>query len=519
MDQLTSTSRLDTISIAHISVSDTEAQNARRKRFDKGALAELAESVRAHGILQPIIVRERVDPRAASPYELVAGERRFLAAQLAELEKIPAVVRNLDNEQVIEIQLIENLQRADVHPMEEAEGYQQLMKVHGHPIEELHTRIGKSRSYVYSRLKLLALCKKGREAFYAGKISASIALYIARIPTENLQGEAVKELVDRADRFGMTARDASDWIQRRYMLRLAEASFPTEDAQLAGAGPCSACPKRTGNQPELFGDVASADVCTDLPCFQAKTRAYGQRQIQAARDAGKPVLTGKDAVKVVGGKREVREHSSLNDGYLLVGSSRWVGGRSQKVTAAKGVEVTLLQDPDTGVAHKVIRAKDAKKSKRNEPTSTSSPVNHAHEKQKREEAFRLALFKLVQPLAPIQAPTKLEIAKLLVLEIDYDHNEVLSELWQPGVSASKRRPLEDLLRKMTEAQLDRAITDMLLLKETEVISWGPDKGKKPERLLAIAEQKDVNVKALRSELEPKKQKPASKSKVQKKKAA
>lgn len=125
---------------------------------------------------------------------------------------------------MIEVQLIDNLQRADVHPMEEAESYQQLMQQHGHPIEELHAKVGKSRSYVYGRLKLLALCKKAREAFYAGELSASIALLIARIPAEKMQQEAAEFVV--LD--NMTHREASDWIQSEFMLRLKDApSRPT----------------------------------------------------------------------------------------------------------------------------------------------------------------------------------------------------------------------------------------------------------------------------------------------------
>jgi len=512
MQEQTIPTRLESIAIAQIGVSDTEAQKARRKRFDKAAMAELAESVRTHGVLQPIIVRDLKALRGPR-FELVAGERRYLAAKAASLEEIPAVVRDLTDEQVIEVQLIENLQRADVHPMQEAEGYHELVHKHGHPIEEIYTKVGKSRSYVYGRMKLLALSSNGRAAFYEGKISASIALCLARIPVEKLQDEALQGLLKSEWNY----RNAAEWIQDKFMLRLAGAPFPVDDADLAGAGPCGTCPKRTGNQPELFGDVKSADICTDPVCFQAKIRAHGSRQLQKAMDAGQPVLTGKDAVKVVGGKHEVQEYTHLS-GYLLVGAERWNGNKREKIKAAKGAEITLLQDPVTGEVHRLIRSKDAEKTKR--AAAAPKPVNTAHEKEKREEAFRLALFKLVQPLAPIQAPTKREIAAMILQDAEYDHEEVLTELWQPGVAASKLRPLEMLFDRMSDSQLDRAITDLLLVKDLKVVTWGPDKGKKPERLLAIAAAKEIDVKALRRELEPKKQskKPTSTA-AKKRKAA
>jgi ParB/RepB/Spo0J family partition protein len=280
--------RLTTLPLDRIELSRTAAQVARRKRFDAAALSDLADSMRQYGVLQPIICRS-----TATDYELVAGERRYLAAKQAGLAQIPAVVRSLSDAAVIEVQLIENLQRADVHPMEEAEGYQQLMKQHGHPIEELHTKVGKSRSYVYGRLKLLDLCKQARNAFYDGKLSASISLLVARIPGEALQKQALDRVLGGHFRQPMSYRDASDWIQHELMLRLKDAPFPTDDVLLDDqAGPCTTCPKRTGNQPELFGDIQGADVCTDPACHKGKLVAWGERLLEAAEGRGQKVIAG-----------------------------------------------------------------------------------------------------------------------------------------------------------------------------------------------------------------------------------
>src|SRR5689334_19780351 len=165
------------IALAAITASKTNP----RKRFDQAALDELADSIKRHDVLQPILLRPNGGP---DTYELVAGERRFRAAKAAGLVDIPATVRVLSDAEVLEIQVVENLQRSDLHELEEAEGYEQLLKC-SHPngerytVDEIAAKVGKSRSYVFARLKLCALCPEARKAFYAGELDASRALLIA----------------------------------------------------------------------------------------------------------------------------------------------------------------------------------------------------------------------------------------------------------------------------------------------------------------------------------------------------
>lgn len=135
-----------------------------RKHFDAAALKELAESIAKHGVLQAILVRPN---GADGKFELVAGERRWRAAKLAQLDRIPVTVRELSDTEALELQVVENLQRTDLHPLEEAEGYESLMKCQHadgrtYTADEIAAKVGKSRSYVYSRLKYTALCKEAR---------------------------------------------------------------------------------------------------------------------------------------------------------------------------------------------------------------------------------------------------------------------------------------------------------------------------------------------------------------------
>lgn len=156
-----------------------------RRHFDEGQLLELADSIRAHGVLQPVLVRAK-----GRGYELVCGERRWRASTLAGRTEIPAIVRELKDEEVLEIQLVENLARADLHPLEEAQGYEQLHTRHGYSVETIAAKLGRSRKYVYDRIKLLALTEDAKKHFLAGRLTAGHAILLARLD-EKAQEEAL----------------------------------------------------------------------------------------------------------------------------------------------------------------------------------------------------------------------------------------------------------------------------------------------------------------------------------------
>lgn len=147
-----------------------------RKRFDPVKLAELAESIRGKGLISPVTARPRGDR-----YELVVGARRFRASKLAGATTILARVRDYTDREVCEVQLEENGQRDDVHPLEEADAYAHLQR-QGAPLEELAARTGKSVGYVRQRLQYCALGADAREAFLDGKLTPATALLVARIP-------------------------------------------------------------------------------------------------------------------------------------------------------------------------------------------------------------------------------------------------------------------------------------------------------------------------------------------------
>ncbi|MGI9391422.1 MAG: ParB/RepB/Spo0J family partition protein, partial [Boseongicola sp.] len=147
--------------------------NQPRRSFAEEALKDLAASIRQKGIIQPLILRR--NPNDADGYEIVAGERRWRAAQRAKLHKVPAIVRDLDDTEVLEIAIIENIQRADLNVAEEAAGYRQLMDRFGHTQEKLAEALGKSRSHIANLLRLLNLPDAVLDMLRAGKLSAGHA--------------------------------------------------------------------------------------------------------------------------------------------------------------------------------------------------------------------------------------------------------------------------------------------------------------------------------------------------------
>ena len=165
--------------------------NQPRHRFDEEELQALADSISEHGILQPLAVRKM----EGGFYQIIAGERRWRAARLAGLQEVPVVVVEADDKTVMELALIENLQRQDLNPMEEAEGYRVLTEEYGLTQEEAAARVGKSRPAVANALRLLALPDEVRELVEKGELSAGHARAILSLPTKTKQKTAAQRIL------------------------------------------------------------------------------------------------------------------------------------------------------------------------------------------------------------------------------------------------------------------------------------------------------------------------------------
>jgi ParB family chromosome partitioning protein len=278
-----------------------ESKTNPRRQFDERKLAELADNIRQYGVLQPVLVRP-LPGGEQDFYELVAGARRYRASKLAGRETIPASIREFTDAECLELQLIENLQRADVHELDEARGYAALMQLQPetYTVETIAEKIGRSEKYVYARLRLTQLLGEVQQAFYVGKLTVAHAFEIARLqpsdqrralqecfPTRRTAAAIAKDQKAEA----VTVRELRGWIEREIHLDLTNAPFdPQDESLLPSAGNCARCPKRTGNNPLLFPEVRQKSICTDRACYRAKLEALVQLRVKPLEAAGEKPL-------------------------------------------------------------------------------------------------------------------------------------------------------------------------------------------------------------------------------------
>ncbi len=194
-----------------------------RARLDDESLAELAASIKEHGLLQPLIVT-RARPTDRAPYQLIAGERRWRAAQLAGLTVVPAVLKEATPQQLLELALVENIQRADLNPLEEAEAYHALMEDFNLSQQEVADRVGKSRAAVANTVRLLRLPDRVKALLAEGTLSEGHARALLALPDDKSMLAAADQIVAR----DLTVRQAEELVRR--LLAAATATTPETEA-------------------------------------------------------------------------------------------------------------------------------------------------------------------------------------------------------------------------------------------------------------------------------------------------
>lgn len=339
-----------------------------RCHFDKGDLLDLAASIRAKGVLQPILVRpwpaDRPQPSTGADYdetavyELIAGERRWRAAAQAGLATIPAIVKDLSDREVLEVQVIENDQRADVLPSERAAGYARLIEA-GATIEELAKQIGKSVSTIRNILLLARLPESVRAALDTGIIPRSTAELIARVPGEQAREQAGREILAgrswEKDADGkaipFTYRLAKDHIEINFQKELKGAPFSQSDKKLyPEAGSCKDCPKRVGNLQKLDPVAYAggrADVCTDPACYRTKCERQISVTEKKAQREGYLLYQG-----------TVPPYGGAPDGYVEL--SQRCYELDENITWDEAIKRASAAGPEMHVDHWIAHNKDGK---------------------------------------------------------------------------------------------------------------------------------------------------------------
>lgn len=480
------------------------------------AIDELAADIKALGYVHSPL---RVRPILPNPlrddivdgFEIVFGHRRFRAAKAAGLNTLPCIVDRMNDAEARRLQISENLQRKDVHPIEEAEGFQALIDS-GTTADQIAADNGKSRSYVYGRLKLLQAVPQVRDACIAGEIGSEVALLVARLRTPKLQEKALAAIkndtstaASMTDGGARSFRHIRDLLAEKFTLELKGAIFDPEDANLvAEAGACGACPKRTGNAPE-FEDLAakqregehrgytrhgSPDVCTDPDCFELKKKAHLKAAAEKLQAEGKTVIDGAKARSAISAYGEVK------GGFIPL---KDVKAAIKKAKAS--VDVVHIQDPRTGKVHEAVRAADLEaaglreKPKPAAKGGSSRGGSRDYEAERREkEALHdklkqrnLALLERVRAARPAQ-PGVFELKRIarFVLDVvdDSEDGNILRGLWPEMAN----RTLDDFVSGLQIDELTRLILDGLLVRDILPDWWNANPEDWPVDLKLAAEE-------------------------------
>ena len=448
-----------------------------RKTFAEDAMQELAASIRENGVLQPLLVR----PRAERSFEIVFGERRYRGAAMAEKETVPVCIREMTDAQVLEAQLVENLQRRDVHPLEEARGMRALLELDEpkYSIELIAAKTGKSSAYCASRLRLTELAPVAVDAFLKDEIGVGHALLLAKLqPSEQEQALAHCFREDwsngnKAKRILLPVRQLQGWIEQNILLILKDAPFSKRDAQLVpAAGSCLECPKRTGFNKLLFTGISeNSDACSDPACYAAKLDAHVRKTI-----AAKPKLV---QITTAYGKPAEGSPVVPRNQYVEIRQDKPKNKYQQDApeykTCKYTTEAIVAYGTDKGEIRKVCANPECpvhhpKKQPRG--ANTDAAMNAAQEKQRREEAQAqatgLRVLKAVGDAVPVRLMKRDLLFVVSRLSAMLDERKLAVLIRQHGVGKTKdgetaAKLLAAFLPKAEESKLGRILVETVIL--------------------------------------------------------
>jgi ParB/RepB/Spo0J family partition protein len=384
------------------------------------ALLDLAQDIVNRGVQVPIVVRS-FDKEGAD-YEIVVGARRHLASKIAKLTTIPAIVRELSDDQAFELQIIENMQREDMHPLDEAEAIKKIFdRTAVLPGEDAYkltaARLGKATSFIAQRLKLNGLIPKAKESFRKGEMLLGHANEIARLEPDG-QAECVKFLSNteqvQTRRLGVQiAQHAVSvealrvWIRGSLMLDLAKAPFDTNDATLSkDYGACTTCPHRTSNSPNLFGDVGKGDLCTVPADFFHKVNVNINRHVAAAaKERGVAKLVRVGYGSHWGNPEKLDSHIPV-DAYVgehdskakLVAKGDECNFTQPGIVVYKARNIDVKLYTDVSVCMAAVDGKNCEKHKNRNGAAAHEAAPAPRDKPEARDAKRIAVLKAQVPV-------------------------------------------------------------------------------------------------------------------------
>ncbi len=411
---------------------------------------------------------------------IIAGARRYRAAQMAEVPTVPVRIVHLSDAGALEAQLVENLIRAEIHPMEEAQGFRALLDLEEpkYSIEQIAAEVGKTPVFVASRLKLADLVPAAVDAFYADEIGVGHALLLAKLPADQQEqalSACFKEVYNGASkpaRILLPVRNLQFWIDNNILLVLKDAPFNKRDAQLVpAAGSCADRPKRTGHNKLLFGDDLGrqGDRCTDPNCYQAKVSAHVAQTI-----AAKPELV--QISTAYGGQKEGscilprNRYTAIRDDKP---KSKDDAKRSEFKVCKFTTEAIITEGSDVGTIHKVCANPTCRVHHPKQPTSRNDEKWKAdQDKQRKEQAIAnttgLRVLAAVSAAVPVRLMKRdlLFILEKLISVMDQNRVEMLAR--QHGIRQKRddggiSKTLAAFVRRVDEGTLSRMMVEAGIL--------------------------------------------------------
>lgn len=503
-----------------------------RQSFDPKALAELAASIKQVGVLQPILVRPLAPQGKQERFEIVGGERRWLAAERAGLTEIPAHIKPMSDSEALDAQLIENLQREHLHPLDEAAGFLRLADERQLNVRAIAARLGKDARYVARRLALNHLIPDAREDFRCERLELAHALELCRLAPE-IQHEALRACYETSWDDEVMVPDKTkparhvlylqNWLRDNVHLNLHHAPFLLEDARLREDGlTCIDCPQRTGRDKALFADIKESDTCLNPFCFQAKVQSYlGLRQTEVTAKQGKPaaLLSTQYSATQDAGEALGRNY------YQTLAKKADRCAHAEQAVYADGAELGKVQwiCRDPACPDHLARVPETPQYvSRGGNGSVSEPAARNERKQ---ELFEIRVDEAVRKRVmaealktftwPLARPQLNEIAKEFFRRILGDDQRTICEVfgWNEEVTSQVRFDDSAVLRELAKLE-DNRLAQFLMLCSFAHYGANRDAQRQIDQaaVVRLSKECDVNHKLLdaevRAELCPKKYKAA-----------
>lgn len=509
--------------------------NNARKHFNEKKLAELAESIQQRGFLQAILVREIESSKVGkAKYQIIAGERRFRAAKLVGLKEIPATVRSMDEDETLSAMLVENLQREEIHPIDEADGFLRLKETQKLGIPDIAQRVAKDKRYVARRMALTNLIEEARDDFRKERILLAHALEICRLAPE-IQVEALaacyekKSVLDGKRNTYNYAPDKSqparhvhhlqEWITQNIHLDLKRAPFNLDDAQLREDGlTCVNCPQRSGHDKTLFADIRN-DTCLNPLCFQAKLQQFVQiTKVAVEAKSQKPAAL----ISAYYGAASENGGVIGRDQYQLI---------ERKADRCEFAEQAVLADgTEIGQVKWICRDLECKdhlgrvRENHSYSRAASSPKTPQNHNKRKQELFDIKVDEIVRKRVmkeairtwawPLDRAHLNEAVKEFFRRIPTDHQRTICEVfgWNEDEASKLRFDEAAALRKLTALD-DNELAQFLML--CSFAHYGANQYKKnhvnQDLVIQLSQERGINHTLIdaevRAELSPKKYKP------------